>query len=232
MRESHADLLIDFLHHNTAPTIYIVGDLFDFWAINRQERMWPYVYTDLIRNLRAKVVSGTQIYYLVGNHDEFMYTCVGVYGNLEIADKIIHTTLTGRKLLVMHGHQVDFVHKKMHWLEVIGDYLYDWALIFNHKLAKIRKKYGYSYWSISAFAKRQIKGVLTYIEGFEDALEEEAKKHGCTGVICGHIHTPNISVDKDFLYINCGDWVESMSAIVETEDGYFNLITWGDEKHK
>jgi hypothetical protein len=33
-------------------------------------------------------------------------------------------------------------------------------------------------------------------------------------------------------YMNCGDWVESCTAIVETYGGEFAIIRWAEEKHR
>ena len=45
-------------------------------------------------------------------------------------------------------------------------------------------------------------------------------------MICGHIHHAAIRQVGDVLYINTGDWVESCTAVAETEEGSFELIRW------
>ena len=61
---------------------------------------------------------------------------------------------------------------------------------------------------------------------FKDTMISYAKKKGYDGVICGHIHTPEIQTIQGLEYMNDGDWVESLSALVETHEGEFNLIKY------
>jgi UDP-2,3-diacylglucosamine pyrophosphatase LpxH len=88
--------------------------------------------------------------------------------------------------------------------------------------------FGVPYWSLSQWAKQKVKNAVNYIGAFETALAAEARRHGADGVICGHIHYAVIRDEQGIRYMNCGDWVESCTALVEHEDGRFEIITWSD----
>jgi|GEM_PF-5337786 len=99
-----------------------------------------------------------------------------------------------------------------------------WNQIFNYWRARA----GLPYWSLSQYLKLKVKNAVSYISSFEDALASEARKRGLDGVICGHIHKPEIREIGGILYCNDGDWVESLSALVEEPDGVLRLVTWGE----
>jgi UDP-2,3-diacylglucosamine pyrophosphatase LpxH len=82
------------------------------------------------------------------------------------------------------------------------------------------------YWSLSQYLKLKVKNAVSYISSFEHALAAEAKKKGLDGVICGHIHKPEIREIDGITYCNDGDWVESLSALVEDLDGELRLVSW------
>jgi UDP-2,3-diacylglucosamine pyrophosphatase LpxH len=224
LHASQPEHLLDFLESHTAPVIYLVGDIIDFWALRRHRR-WTPAYNKLIHHLFWLAGQGTRIVYLPGNHDDFMELCYGQYGkHFEVVDETIHTTAKGLRLLVLHGHQVDYVSTHMTWLEKLGDLAYDAALWISGGISRIRRRLGLPYWSFSAWAKQIAKGATTYIEGYQGALKAEAEKYQCNGVVCGHIHTPTITKEDGFVYANCGDWVESLSALVEDETGELRMI--------
>jgi UDP-2,3-diacylglucosamine pyrophosphatase LpxH len=112
----------------------------------------------------------------------------------------------------------------------LGDWLYDQAIDFSAFVSKVRKKLGYKHWSLSKWAKAQVKSAVTFLEGYEDLMKEEAAKYSCVGTISGHIHTASINESDGYIYINCGDWVESFTAIAEKYDGTFEVITWMEDK--
>ena len=112
------------------------------------------------------------------------------------------------------------------WLAFLGDWAYEMALAVSTRLNVVRRRLGFTYWSLSAWAKAKVKNAVNYIGSFEETLAAEAVRHGVDGVICGHIHTATIRDFDGFTYINTGDWVESCTAVVEHEDGRMELIRW------
>jgi UDP-2,3-diacylglucosamine pyrophosphatase LpxH len=112
------------------------------------------------------------------------------------------------------------------WLAHVGDWAYNAALRVNIAINWVRRRLGLQYWSLSAWAKQKVKNAVSVIGRFEEALVHEAKESGVDGVICGHIHFADIHDRLGIQYLNTGDWVESCTAIVENNDGAFELIKW------
>lgn len=225
-RGCQADLLIDFLRYNDADTIYLVGDIVDGWRLKRSW-YWPQSHNDVVQKLLRKGRKGARIIYLPGNHDEFLRDYDDTqFGIVEIKDTVIHETADGKRYLVIHGDQFDVVVRHAKWLAFFGDWAYVTALGINTWLNIVRRKLGFSYWSLSAWAKLKVKNAVNFIGKFEQALTSEASRREVDGVICGHIHHAANHHDFGLNYINTGDWVESCTAVVENHDGTFEIITW------
>lgn len=218
--------LIEFLRLHDADTIYLVGDILDGWRLAKQWH-WPPEYNVFVDLLLTKAKAGTRVVYLPGNHDEFLREYLGTYfGEVELVDRTIHTTATGKTYLVIHGDQFDVVVMHAKWLAHVGDWAYNAALRVNMLINWVRRRMGLQYWSLSAWAKQKVKNAVSVIGRFEEALVHEAKETGVHGVICGHIHFADMHERLGVHYINTGDWVESCTAIVENFDGQFELIKW------
>jgi len=222
-RGSQADALLAFLRANEFETLYVVGDLIDVWSLKRGI-YWPQSHNDVIQKLLRAGRKGTRIVYIPGNHDEFLADFFGEYGNVTVEERVIHTTADGTRLLVMHGHELDTVVQNARWLAYVGDVGYQFLLHINRPLNFLRRLFGLEYWSLSAFAKRTVKGAVNYISKFEEAIARFAKDDKVSGVVCGHIHAPAIRPMGDLTYFNCGDWVESCSALVEHHSGRIELL--------
>ena len=226
MKSIRVGQLIDFLRHHDAETIYLVGDFIDGWRLQKTWH-WPLEYNVLIELLLAKAEAGTRIVYLPGNHDELVRNYLGTYfGEIEFVERTVHVTASGKSYLVIHGDQFDVVVKHAKWLAHVGDWAYNFALKTNGVINWVRRKLGKGYWSLSAWAKEKVKGAVSVIGRFEEALTLEAKESGVDGVICGHIHLADMHDRLGIHYINTGDWVESCTAIAEGFDGEFELIRW------
>ena len=225
-RGSQAALLIDFLRHNDADVIYLVGDIVDGWQLKRGW-YWPQAHNDVVQKLLRAVRKGSQIYYLPGNHDEFMRDYFGThFGGIEVMDQVVHEAADGRRFLVIHGDAFDVVVMHARWLAHLGDWAYDAALYCNRWLNFVRRRMGLTYWSLSAWAKFKVKKAVNFIGAFEEALATEARRQKVDGVICGHIHHAAIKDEAGIRYMNCGDWVESCTALVEGYDGRFEIMRW------
>ncbi|HEY8565652.1 MAG TPA: UDP-2,3-diacylglucosamine diphosphatase [Beijerinckiaceae bacterium] len=223
-----AELLLGFLREYDADLIYLVGDIVDGWRL-KSGWFWPQAHNDVVQKLLRKVRKGTRLVYVPGNHDEFLRDYVGHnFGGIEIADRAIHETTDGRRLLVVHGDHFDMVVRHAKWLAFLGDGAYGAALVVNTHLNVIRRRLGLTYWSLSAWAKQRVKNAVNYISKFEELLAEEARRHGTDGVICGHIHHAADHAAFGVRYLNTGDWVESCTALVEHYDGRLEIIRWAD----
>jgi len=221
-----AEFLLDFLKQNEADNLYLVGDIIDGWRL-KKSWYWPQSHNDVVQKLLRKARKGTNVIFIPGNHDAFIRPYVEHdFGDIQVHDEVIHETVDGKKLLVIHGDEFDVVVKYAKWLAVLGDNAYEFALKLNNYLNWIRHKMGYSYWSLSAYLKYKVKNAVQFIADFETALADVAKKRKVDGVVCGHIHHPEIRDIDGILYCNDGDWVESCSALVEHLDGKLEIIYW------
>ncbi len=221
-----ADYLLDFLRCHDADTIYLVGDILDGWQL-RKTWYWPQAHNDVVQKLLRKARKGTRVVYVPGNHDALMRQfCDLAFGDIVVQDEAIHTLADGRKLWVVHGDLFDGVTTHARWLSHLGDSLYTFILKFNRWFNAARARLGLPYWSVSQYLKHQVKNAVNYIHAFEEVMVEEARRRGCQGVVCGHIHKAEIREVNGALYCNDGDWVESLTALVETHDGALSIVEW------
>ncbi|MGE0025026.1 MAG: UDP-2,3-diacylglucosamine diphosphatase [Hyphomicrobium sp.] len=227
-RASQAHMLLDFLKYTEAETIYLVGDILDFWRIKRGA-IWPQSHNDVLQKLLRKARKGTRIVYIPGNHDEGLRDYVGMhFGGIEIERQAMHTTADGRRFIVLHGDEYDVVVRYARWLAFLGDRGYELALWSNWPLNFIRRRLGLGYWSLSAYLKHRVKTAVSFIGEFEKNLAEQARRNQVDGIICGHIHHAANRDIGGVHYVNTGDWVESCTAVAETHDGQLELIRWLD----
>lgn len=225
-RSAQATALLDFLKDNEADTYYLVGDIVDFWKVRRGPH-WPQPHNDVIQKLLRKARKGARIVYIPGNHDEALREYCGLnFGGIEIRRDAIHTTASGKSYVVMHGDEFDVVVRYAKWVAFLGDRGYELALWTNRPLNWARQKLGFGYWSLSAFLKQRVKGAVNFIGEFEESLSEVARRNDADGIICGHIHHAADRMINGIHYLNCGDWVESATAIVETHDGELKIMRW------
>jgi UDP-2,3-diacylglucosamine pyrophosphatase LpxH len=232
MRGCQAERLIDFLRHHRAETYYLVGDIVDGWAL-KSSWYWPQAHNDVVQKLLREARKGARIVYVPGNHDEFLRDYYGThFGGIDVVETAIHEGADGRRYLVIHGDLFDFVVTQARWLALLGDKAYDWAIAINRIFNNMRRRLGFPYWSLSQWAKLKVKNAVSYIGEFERTLAAEAGRHQADGVICGHIHHAVIHDMLGIRYLNCGDWVESCSAIAEHHDGRFEIVIWSKEMYR
>jgi UDP-2,3-diacylglucosamine pyrophosphatase LpxH len=225
-RGCQAGLLLDFLKNNDAATIYLVGDIIDGWQL-KNRWYWPQAHNDVVQKLLRKVRKGVRVIYVPGNHDEFARDYIGsVFGGVEVADHAYHMTADKKRLLIIHGDQFDIVVKHARWLASLGDWAYTFALWSNLWFNKVRRKLGFTYWSLSAWAKLKVKNAVNFIGAFEVALVEAARRHKVDGVVCGHIHHAAIRDIVGITYVNTGDFVESCTVVAEHDDGRLEILRW------
>jgi len=225
-RGCQAERLLDFLRYHDADTIFLVGDIVDGWQL-RQSWYWPSAHNDVVQKLLRKARKGARLIYIPGNHDEFLRDFYGThFGGVEVVANAVHVAADGRRYFVTHGDNFDLVVRHARWLAMLGDHAYRLALVLNITFNTIRRQLGLPYWSLSQWLKLKVKNEVNYIGAFESTLSIEAARHAAAGVICGHIHHAAIHDDFGLRYINCGDWVESCTAIGENPDGQFEIITW------
>ncbi len=223
---SKADEVTHFLKHVRCDRLILNGDIIDGWRLGRDGR-WTKPHTRFIRRVLTMVQKkDTEVIYLRGNHDDFLARLLPMqFEGISLVEDFIHETPAGR-YLVLHGDVFDGVVKNMVFLAHLGDMGYALLLRLNRAYNWFRKLRGKEYFSLSQAIKARVKQAVSFIGKFEDQVAALARDKGCVGVICGHIHTPADKQIDGIHYLNSGDWVESLTAIVEHHDGRFELITF------
>ena len=229
-RSAQVEGLLDFLAHHTADRYYLVGDIIDGWALQRSW-YWPTSHNDVLQALLNRAQDAEMIY-LPGNHDEAARQFPGLQlGGITIQEQAVHTTADGRRLRVLHGDQFDGVVRHARWLSKLGGFAYQSLLTLNRPLNRVRRWLNKPYRSLAAAAKTTTKRAVQYIADFEDAVVERARREAVDGVVCGHIHVPELRPIRDITYANTGDWVENCTALLEHPDGRLDLRHWAPAPH-
>ena len=230
-----AEALCDFLKHHECERLYLVGDIIDGWRI-RKKWFWPQSHTNVIRRILTASKRGTDVHYIIGNHDEFLRGFLRFhisFGAIKISNRAVHEGVDGKRYFVCHGDMFDgLMRSDRKWIMLAGDNLYNFLLWANTKLNTIRRILGLSYWSLSKALKSRTKRAMNFINSFEDQVAEYCKRNGYDGAICGHIHVAEIREIDGITYMNDGDWVESCTALVEHHDGRWELIEHPISLHK
>ena len=214
-RGCQAHQLLDFLRVYDSEQMFLLGDIIDFWAMSNRGIYWSAQMNTFVQKVLKRARHGTRIVFVPGNHDEALR-------------EYVHTAADGRRYLLLHGDEFDVVTKYHRWLAVLGDHTYAFLVRLNMMLSWARRTLGVSgYWSLASYAKRKVKTAVNFISDFEECVVRSVKDRGLDGVICGHIHSATIKRIDEVLYLNCGDWVDSCTAIVEHFDGRMELVEWG-----
>lgn len=219
--------LANFLKFHSCDRLYLVGDIIDGWRMKSSGIFWPLAHTEVLRNILSMTKHGTEVVYVTGNHDEFLrrYSELKI-GNVTLVDEAEHTAADGARYLVVHGDQFDVITRYHRWLAFLGDVSYQILLNLNLHLNRLRSRFGYGFWSLSAWLKYRVKSAVNFISDFEQAVVFQCRKRDFAGVICGHIHHAEIADYDGIKYMNCGDWVESCTALVENAQGQFRILRW------
>lgn len=227
-RGCKAELLLEFLRHTHAETLFLVGDIVDGWRLKRSW-YWNQSHNDVVQKLLRKARKGTNVIYVPGNHDEALRDFTELqFGGITVQMEAIHQTADGRRLLVTHGDHFDGIVTYAKWLALLGDAAYGFALNLNTWFNHLRRRMGLPYWSLSAYLKNRVKNAVEFISDYERAIAEEARRRHVDGVVCGHIHHAEIRMIDGILYCNDGDWVESCTALVEHFDGRLEILRWAE----
>jgi UDP-2,3-diacylglucosamine pyrophosphatase LpxH len=228
-KDCKAEYLNNFLKHNSCESLYLVGDIIDAWKIQQNRMKWKQSHTDVIRRILKFAKKGNKVIYVAGNHDEFLRPMIpyaASFGNVQICNQITHVGVDGKKYLVVHGDLFDGITRLAPWLSFLGDRAYEFILNLNGRFNWIRHRLGFGYWSLSKWLKHKVKSAIDFMFMFEKTITTYAKKRGFDGVICGHIHHAEIKNIDGIIYMNDGDWVESLTALVEHHDGTWEIVTW------
>jgi UDP-2,3-diacylglucosamine pyrophosphatase LpxH len=226
-RACRAEALLSFLKAYDADHLFLLGDIIDFWAMSRNV-YWPPAHNTVIQKLLRKARHGTRVVLIPGNHDEALQEYVGTaFGEVHICGDCVHEGIDGRRYALLHGDRYDQVTACARWASILGDISYTALVHLNRGLSFARRKLGIGgHWSLADYAKRNVLRAVSFIGDFEGSVVHDVKKMGLDGVICGHIHTPAIKRIDGIVYVNCGDWVDNCTAIIEHYDGRMQLVRW------
>lgn len=237
-KKSQVDLIYKFIKENEFEKLYLVGDVVDIWRMKQSGFLDPTVgqlHINIIQRLLKMAKKGCQIYYIYGNHDEFLSHFIdehNSFGNIHFLEKIVHETSSGKKYIVIHGHQFDLITRYSPWISKLGDSGYEFLIWLNGFYNNIRRIFGMRYWSLSKYIKLKVKKAATFMSNYSEAVAKYAADQDCDGIICGHIHHAEMKIINGRHYVNCGCWTDksSCNAIVENEDGNLSLINFGEEE--
>lgn len=227
--DSKATEVVDFLKHVECEKLILNGDIVDGWALQRGGK-WTSRHSRVVRKvIKMTEKQEVEVVYLRGNHDDVLDNFLPIIlGRIRLVKEHIHTTADGVKYLVVHGDGFDTVSTNHKWLASLGAVGYNFLLRVNRFYNKWRKWRGKPYYSLSQSVKARVKSAVSFISRYEELLQELAKHKKCDGIICGHIHSPDDKKVGDIHYLNSGDWVESLTAIIEHHDGRFELVQYED----
>ncbi|MCZ7563895.1 MAG: UDP-2,3-diacylglucosamine diphosphatase [Burkholderiales bacterium] len=226
-RACQAERLLEFLAEHSCDNLFLVGDIVDFWAM-RRSMYWSAAQNTVVQKILKRARHGVRVIFVPGNHDEIAREHVGAsFGNIRVERELVHTAADGRRYLLVHGDEFDQVTKYHRWIAVLGDRAYGLVVRLNRILSKARCALGIAgHWSLSGYVKTKVKGAVNFIFDYEEAVMRHARERRVDGVICGHIHAAVVRESDHLVYINCGDWVDNCTAILEHADGRMELVRW------
>ena len=227
-RACQAESLLAFLRAHESEYLYLLGDIIDFWAMNRSVQ-WAGAHNTVVQKVLRRARHGCKVFFIPGNHDEALREYAGVaFGDIRVESEWIHETLDGRRYWLVHGDEYDQVTRHHRWVAVLGDVGYNALVRINLVLSRVRRLLRRpGYWSLAGYAKHKVKKAVSFIFDFEDAVAHAAAQRGVDGVVCGHIHSAADRRIGNVRYLNCGDWVDTCSAVVEHFDGRIEVVHWG-----
>lgn len=227
-KHAQAKRCLEFLRSYQPERVYLVGDFIDGWRTHHGWH-WNDQCTDVMDHIEGWMSQGAEVFYAPGNHDAFLRQAnghdlilekfAGKFAGVQIADEFVFETIHGWRFLVTHGDLFDVVETQAQWISKATSVAYDTVLSFNRSFNQVIRRSDKNPYGACAALKSQVKRAIRFVSGFESSIMQHAQTKGCDGVICGHIHTPNIVHKPDLLYCNTGDWVENCTGLIEHTDG-------------
>jgi len=225
-----ADQLLHFLKNiGTPKTLYLVGDIIDLWRM--RSHFWTQKHNDVIQQILALSKKGTRIYYITGNHDEYLREFKNFsFGDITVCDEAAYVSYYENTIKIIHGDQFDSFLKSWVVTGHLGAWFYEKSLRLSNIISWVRRHLGLKYWSLSRFIQEKATRATKVVQNFETIMVDTYREQGYNAVLCGHDHIPNIKNINGFMYLNCGDWTENCTAIIEYDDGNIELISHLNKK--
>ncbi len=222
-RECQATEIASFLGSMEMDELYLVGDIVDLWCM-RRGIYWPASHHAVLKSIMEKARNGTRVIYVPGNHDDLARTLVGsLLAGVEVHQEYHYTTGNGQRMLVIHGDVFDGAVRFSPLLKATGCALYSVVLWVGRYVNMIRTLCGFRRWSLATWLKSRVGNAMAYVRRYELAAAHAAAARGFDGIICGHIHRPQVEQISGVLYCNDGDWVEHCTALVEDRNGELRI---------
>ena len=223
---SKADKILEILKNYEYDNLFIVGDFIDMTYM-KKNFYWNQNHSNIIQKILKLSKKNINIIYLAGNHDNYIRFLIDDsninIGNILLVDEYVYTTLQNERIIIVHGDCFDGLIKMNKYLYTIGDFAYEISIKLNNILNKVRKIFGYEYWSLSAYLKQRVKNVIKFLVEHKKLAIQKIKDNNCDSILQGHTHSPEISVIDGYHFYNSGDFVESCSYIIEDSDGNIKL---------
>jgi len=219
-KHCQCEKLFQFLETLETQELFLVGDIIDGWRLSKKW-YWPKKHGEILNRLLS---FDAKVHYIPGNHDEFLRGFINLASILKKEAEYI--AVDGKRFLVVHGDLFDQLMRSRFGRKImsLGDGAYDFLAHLNVLVNKIRSFLGYKHWSLSKYLKQKAKTAANFIGSFEEEMVKYCKANDYDGIICGHIHSPNIRSIDGIIYMNDGDWCESASALVEHLDGTWEIL--------
>jgi UDP-2,3-diacylglucosamine pyrophosphatase LpxH len=225
-KKSRASVLLSVLKMYEFDRLVIVGDFLDLTSL-KKKFYWHPDHSTVIQKILRLSRKGVTVQYIVGNHDHYLRELIRdqniFLGEVEICDEVVHETLTGEQIFICHGDRFDGFIKVHPFLYALGDWSYELSFRVNRAYNFFRRLFGLKEWSLSAFLKSNVKGVIAFVNNFKALSVKVAKEKSCNSIMIGHTHTPLIDNFSDITYYNTGDFCETCSYLVEDTNGIISL---------
>ncbi len=211
----HAKELLHYLSSIKPKILVLNGDIIDIWQFRKS--YFPSNHLNVIKKIISMSTKGTKVYYLTGNHDEFLRKFTDLHlGNINLLNKLV-LNLDDKKAWIFHGDVFDASIQHAKWLAKLGGWGYDMLILINRFLNWILVKLNKGPYSLSKKIKDNVKSAVKFITNFENVCIELAIEKKYDYVICGHIHEPKIAFIENekgkTVYLNSGDWIENLTAL-------------------
>ena len=229
---SKAKEVTNFLKQYKCRKLILNGDIIDGWQLKKYGT-WKKKHTAFFKTvLKMMDDHDTKVIYLRGNHDDFLDQILPLKLGKQFQIRKDYILKSGdKRFYITHGDVFDSITTHLKWLAYLGDVGYTFLLWINKLYNSYRTWRGLPYYSLSQVIKQKVKAAVSYVSDFEEKLTELARSRNCDGIICGHIHQPAMREIDGIIYMNSGDWVESLSALVEDHDGNWSLLYYNEAEN-
>jgi UDP-2,3-diacylglucosamine pyrophosphatase LpxH len=222
-----AEKLLDVFKKFDFENLIILGDLIDLTSLKRKI-YWNENHSTVIQKILRQSRKGLKVIYIIGNHDFYLRNLIEdeniSLGDILICDEYYYTTIKNEKIYMCHGDQFDGFIRMHPFLYVLGDFAYELSFKINNIYNKLRKIFGFEYWSLSKYLKRKVKNAVSFVNDFKILSIKKLEEVNCDSIMIGHIHTPSIEQIQNKKYYNTGDFCESCSFLIEDLQGNINLL--------